>query len=303
MSNKGGRHYIIISPVRDEENYLPATIECIVRQSIRPVRYILVDDGSSDKTEEIIKTASQKYPWIEYVRREDRGERAVGPGVIEAFYEGMAHVEKKEFDYICKMDGDLSVDSTYFETLLAIFERDATLGAASGKLFLREEGDRLIEEKIADESVLGGVLFLRRQCFEDIDGFVRQVMWDGIAFHRCRMAGWRTRSFRDKALVIIDHRQMGSSHKSIYHGRLRWGWGQYFMGTHPLYIFAIGSYRMLERPLIIGGVLIVLGYLKGWFASSTRYEYPGFRKSLRAWQLERLKIGKRIEEIPESPLD
>lgn len=292
------RHYIIISPVRDEERYLPATIECIVQQSIRPVRYVLVDDGSTDQTPEIIKAAAEKHSWIVYVKREDRGKRQVGPGVIEAFYEGFSHVSEVECDYICKMDGDLTVDPIYFQTLMEHFETDAVLGAASGKLFMRGEEDSLIEERIADESVLGGVLCLRRQCFEDIGGFVHQVMWDGIAFHRCRMAGWRTQSFRNPELVIIDHRQMGSSQKSIYHGRIRWGWGQYFMGTHSLYILAVGCYRMLERPFIIGGILIISGYIKGWITNAEQYEHPGFRKSLHAWQFERMKIGKRIEKLP-----
>jgi hypothetical protein len=94
---------------------------------------------------------------------------------------------------------------------------------------------------------------------------------------------------------------MGSSYKSVYHGRIRWGWGQYFMGTHPLYILAIGIYRMRERPFVVGGILIVLGYLKGWVTRLTRYDYPGFRKSLHAWQFERLKLGKRLESIAPPP--
>jgi poly-beta-1,6-N-acetyl-D-glucosamine synthase len=292
----GQRQYIIISPVRDEEKYLPATIQSIAGQTIRPVKYILVDDGSTDQTAAIIKAAMQQYPWIEYVKRENRGERAVGPGVIEAFYDGFKTAERVEFDFICKMDGDLTLGALYFETLIECFEKDPHLGAASGKLFLIEKDGHLTEERIADESVLGGVLCLRRQCFEEIGGFVRQVMWDGIAFHRCRIAGWRTQSFRIPELNIFDHRQMGSSQKSIYHGRIRWGWGQYFMGTHPLYMLAIGCYRLREKPFIIGGVLILLGYLKGWITRAHRYDYPGFRRSLHAWQFERLKIGKRIEK-------
>lgn len=289
--------YIIISPVRNEERFLPATIESVAKQSIRPIEYILVDDGSTDRTADIIRDAADRYPWIRYVGRVDRGMRAVGPGVIETFYEGKAHISSHDFDYICKMDGDLTIGERYFETLFEKFEKDPRLGSASGKLFLLENGI-MAEERIADESVLGGVLCLRRQCFEDIGGFVRQVMWDGIAFHRCRMAGWRTQSFRDRNLMIIDHRQMGSSQKSISHGRIRWGWGQYFMGTHPLYILAVGLYRMLERPWFIGGILIVMGYFKGWITHTPHYKYPGFRKSLHAWQFERLGIGKRLETIP-----
>ena len=291
--------YIIISPVRDEEAYLTATIASITAQTRCPEEYILVDDGSTDRTAAIILEAAQKYPFIRYVKRENRGERKVGPGVVEAFYEGYAAVTTASYDFICKMDGDLTLGPTYFETLFEQFDQDPYLGAASGKLFLDMGDGQRVEERITDESVLGGVLCLSRSCFDAIGGFTRQVMWDGITFHRCRMAGYRTRSFRDERLVITDHRIMGSSHKSIFHGRLRWGWGQYFMGTHPLYILVVGLYRMIERPYISGGILIVSGYIKGWVTHTPQYNHPGFRASLHAWQLERLKLGRRKEVIPE----
>lgn len=290
--------YIVISPVRNEDRYLAKNIQCIINQTVRPKKYFLVDDGSTDGTAEIIKNAARDYPWIHYVCCRDRGERQVGPGVVEAFYSGYSAVSSDEYDFICKMDGDLTIDPRYFEVLFQKFDNDPYLGSASGKLFLDTGNGRLDEERISDESVLGGMLCLRRKCFEDIDGFVKEVMWDGIAFHRARMEGWRTCSFHDPELMIHHHRLMGSSYKSIYHGRLRWGWGQYFMGTHPLYLLAIGVYRMLERPFFIGGSLIMLGYLKGWIKNSKRYEYPGFRVSLRAWQFERLRLGHRLEIIP-----
>jgi len=295
---KNSKKYVIISPVRNEERYLSKAIQSIINQTILPVEYILVDDGSTDQTSHIIEQASLKHSWIHYLRRPDRGLRKVGPGVVEAFYDGYGSIKNKDYDFICKMDGDLTLGPKYFETLLKKSEMDLYLGAASGKLYLDLDDGKLTEERISDESVLGGMLLIRRKCFEDIGGFVRQVMWDGIAFHRARMEGWRTRSFRDQELMIYDHRLMGSSYKNIYHGRLRWGWGQYFMGTHPLYILAIGFYRLLERPLMLGGILIILGYLKGWATRSKRYQYPGFKRSLNAWQLERLKLGKRLEKIP-----
>jgi len=293
-----GRRYVIISPVRNEENYLPKTIESMINQTIQATEYILVDDGSTDRTAEIIKKAAEKHPWIHYLKRPDRGERKVGPGVVEAFYDGHKEIKSKKYDYIGKMDGDLSFGPKYFETLFNKFESNRYLGAASGKLFLDLDDGKLIEERHADEMVVGGMQFYRLKCFEDVDGFVKQVMWDGIVYHRSRIAGWRTWSFRDPELMIHDHRLMGSSYKSVYHGRIRWGWGQYFMGTHPLYILAICLYRMLEKPFFIGGILIVVGYIKGWVTNAPRYEYPGFRKSLHAWQFERMKLGKRIERIP-----
>src|SRR5690606_6889316 len=150
------------------------------------------------------------------------------------------------YTYIAKIDGDCSFGETYFERILDIMEHDPRLGGASGKVF-NPVGDQLFEERIIDEMVSGQIHLWRRSAWEDIGGFVREVMWDGITFHRARMCGWKTRSFHDPELRILHHRLMGSSEKNIIHGRLRWGRGQWFMGTHPLYIMASGINRMRER--------------------------------------------------------
>ncbi|HIK38771.1 MAG: glycosyltransferase family 2 protein [Geminocystis sp.] len=292
-----GRRIVLISPVRDEEKYLEKTIQSVVSQTITPVEWVIVDDGSTDRTPEILARAAAQYPWIHVVRKPDRGKRSVGPGVVEAFYYGYERLKTKDYDYIGKLDGDLEFKPQYFATLLSYFEKDPHLGAASGKPYLLE-GGKLIKERMADDMVAGQINFYRRQCFEDIGGFVREVHWDGIAFHRARMKGWRTRSIDDPNLQFIHQRLMGSSEKGIITGRLRWGRGQYFMGTHPLYIFAIGFYRMWERPYIIGGILIVVGYFLAMLQRMPRYNDPEFRKSLHAWQMARLGLGKPLETIP-----
>jgi hypothetical protein len=147
-----------------------------------------------------------------------------------------------------------------------------------------------------DEQVAGQVKLLRRTCFEAIGGFVRQVMWDVIDGHRARMLGWEARSFPDTALRILHHRLMGSSHKSVLHGRLRWGRGNYFMGSHPLYVVASGVYRMAERPFLVGGLCIMLGYVLAALRRMPRYEDRVFRAYLRTWQLQRLRLKRRVDE-------
>ena len=293
---------VIISPVRDEIEYIEKNIESMAAQTLKPVEWLIVDDGSTDGTTEILRNAQEKYYWIHLEEKPNRGKRAVGPGVIEAFYYGYERIQTADYDFICKMDGDIELKPKYFETLIGFFKEDKFLGAASGKSYL-QEGDQLVEERTNDEIVAGQVNFYRRECFEKIGGFVREVHWDGIASHRVRMEGWRARSIRHPELVFIHQRLMGSSEKGILEGRLRWGRGQYFMGTHPLYIFAIGVYRLWERPFLIGGISIVLGYFQAMLQGMRRYENLDFRKSLHAWQLERLKLGKRLEEIPEAEPD
>ena len=284
------RRYVLIMPSRNEEEYIQNTIDCITDQTILPVEFIIVNDGSSDSTGEIAEKAASVHPWIHVVHREDRGMRKVGGGVVDTFYSGYEELKTDEYDYICKIDGDMTFRDTYFEDLLKKFEEDSKLGGASGKPW-NPVDDTLIEERMIDEMVAGQVNFWRRKCWEDIGGFVREVMWDGITFHRSRMFGWKTRSFRDENLKLIHHRLMGSSHKSVFHGRLRWGRGQWFMGTHPLYIIASGVFRMRERPYIFGGLCIIIGYYLAWMKGVKRYEDIEFRRHLHKWQLKRLGLG------------
>lgn len=287
-----GRKYVVIMPSRDEERFIQQTIDCLARQTIPPAECVVVDDGSSDRTGAIADAAAETLPWLHVVHRPNRGVRKVGGGVIEAFYAGYDALTTQDYDYLVKLDADITVDDDYFENIMRKMEQDPTLGSASGKVYNPTLGmDRLFEEGIIDEQVSGAAKFYRRKAFEDIGGFVREVMWDGIDFHRCRMFGWKTRSFRDDNLRILHYRLMGSSHKNVFHGRARWGRGQWFMGTHPLYIIASGVFRMRERPFVLGGLCIIGGYFLGMIERQPRYDDLLFRKHLHHWQLRRLGLG------------
>jgi glycosyltransferase involved in cell wall biosynthesis len=276
--------------VRDEAQYIQQTLDCIARQSLRPYECVIVDDGSKDNTGEIADNAAAQHDWIHVVHRSDRGSRHVGGGVVETFYAGLDAVNHTDYDFLCKIDGDVTFSDTYFERLIEKMEADPQLGGASGKTFNPVDGT-LIEERMIDEMVAGQVNFWRRACWEQGGGYVREVMWDGIVFHRARMNGWKTASFRDDDLTILHHRLMGSSHRNVIHGRMRWGRGQWFMGSHPLYIIASGAFRMRERPYILGGFCIIAGYFRAQITGVERYGDPEFRAHLRAWQLQRLGLG------------
>ena len=282
------RDYVVVSPVRNEAEFLQRTVDSIVAQTVRPKTWIVVDDGSTDETAEIVRRAAANHAWIRLCRRDDRGMRKVGGGVIDAFYDGLDQIDLDQYDYLCKLDGDLEFGPRYFEGLFEKFEADPRLGTASGKSWL-QVGDRTVPERTGDDFSQGQTKLYRISCFREIGGFVREVMWDGIDCHRCRMLGWAARSFHDESLRFIHLRPMGSSFKSIFHGRRRWGRGQYFMGTHWLYALAIAGYRTLERPFIFGGVCILLGYFGSALRCAERYEDKEFRRFLRQWQLARLK--------------
>jgi len=193
-------------------------------------------------------------------------------------------VELDEFNFVCKLDADIELQPGYFADLLERFATNPQLGTASGKCYI-PVADGWALERSGDDFSHGVAKLYRRECFEAIGGFVREVMWDGIDCHRCRMLGWDARSFDDPALAIRHLRQMGSSYRSVYHGRLRWGRGQYFMGTHPGYLLAVAAYRMFERPWIAGGACILTGYLQAYLRRAPRYDDHGpFRAHLHRWQ-------------------
>jgi biofilm PGA synthesis N-glycosyltransferase PgaC len=286
------RRYVLITPCRNEADYLQTTIDAVAAQTVPPAKWIVVDDGSTDATPEILAAAAKRMPYLQVTARPDRGTRSVGPGVIEAFYAGLEHVDLDDYDYVCKFDADLDLTPRYFERLIEHCEEDPWLGTVSGKLFLRY-GDRLVEERCGDENSVGPTKFYRSDCFRDIGGFVRQVSWDGIDGHCCRMKGWVARSIDEPDLQIIHLRRMGSSHKSFWTGRLRWGRGKYFMGSRMSYVLAVSAYRMFERPWVLSGLGILCGYLQACMQRPERHDDPAYLRWLRKYELESLFRGKR----------
>src|SRR3954468_2698252 len=261
------RDYVIISPARDEAAFARRTLESVTKQTIPPALWIIVDDGSTDGTAAILAEYAARFPYIRVHTRRDRGARNVGPGVIEAFYDGYDSVpDRDRFDYVCKLDLDLDLPPRYFETLVERMEAEPRLGTCSGKPYFPDERTgRLVSEGCGDEMSVGMTKFYRVACFKEIGGFVRQVMWDGIDCHRTRMLGWIAESVDLEAIRFVHLRAQGTSQNGIWTGRLRAGFGQYFMGTSPLYYFAAAICRLPAHPVLIGSVAMLWGYISSWF--------------------------------------
>jgi len=287
------RRYLIVSPCRDEAEFIRRTLDSVAAQSIPPALWVVVDDGSSDETPRILAEYAQRLPWLKVLTRPQRRERSLGPGVVDAFYAGLETVSLDGFDYVCKLDMDLDLPSRYFEVLMARMEADPRLGCTSGKpWFHHPQTGVLTSEGIGDEMSVGASKFYRVACFREIGGFVRQVMWDGIDCHRARLLGWKVESVEAEALRFLHLRPMGSSHKGILHGRKRWGYGQYFMGTSPLFILASALYRAPRHPVLSGSLAMLWGYFGSALRRVPQYEDLEFRKFLRRYQRLSLVVGK-----------
>jgi poly-beta-1,6-N-acetyl-D-glucosamine synthase len=291
-NSNAGRH-LIVSPCRDEQQYMRQTLDSVCEQTCPPSLWIIVDDGSSDDTPQILAQYAARYPFLRIVTRTDRGRRSVGPGVIDAFYAGIEGVDLAEFEFVTKLDLDLDLPKDYFERLIALMRSDARLGSCSGKpYYLDSSGTRCLEW-CDDEIVVGMVKFYRVQCFQEIGGFIRQVMWDGIDSHRCRMLGWLARSIHDENLMFEHLRPMGSSDRSLLRGRTRHGAGQYFMGTSWAYLLASAARRLAQPPFVLGALSITWGYVAAWLRSEPRYEDLDFRGFLRRYQWSAIWRGKK----------
>jgi glycosyltransferase involved in cell wall biosynthesis len=300
------RRYCLITPCRNEEKYARRTLESVVTQSVVPALWVIVDDGSTDSTPEILDEYAKRYSYIRIIKRPDRGVRKVGPGVIEAFDEGYATINAGDFDYVCKFDLDLEMPPRYFEILMERMEQQPRLGTCSGKPYFPDPvTGELISEMCGDEMSVGMTKFYRVQCFEEIGGFVHEVMWDGIDCHTCRMKDWLAQSWDDADLRFLHLRAMGSSHKSMFTGRQRHGFGQYFMGTWFPYMVASALFRMTRPPLIVGGLAMLWGYITSWVKGCQRYDNAEFIRFLRTYQKRCLLVGKKkaTDEINQTILN
>lgn len=269
------------------------TLDSVIAQSVRPALWVIVDDGSTDDTPRILSDYTERHSFIKIVKRDDRGHRSVGPGVIEAFYQGYRTINAENFGFICKLDLDLELPPRYFEILVQRMTENPRLGTCSGKpYFVDADSGKLVSEKCGDENSIGASKFYRMDCFNQIGGFVREVMWDGIDGHRCRMLGWIACSWDEPELRFVHLRPMGSSQSNIIEGRLRHGYGQYFMGTDFVYMTASALYRMTRPPLVVGGLAMWWGYVRSMLAGKKRLDDSDFRNFLRKYHWSCLMMGK-----------
>ena len=285
--------YLLISPCRNEAAYMRETLESVLRQSVLPVKWIVVDDGSTDDTPRILAEYAGRHPWIQIVTRPDRGRRSVGPGVIDAFYSGYDSVRPEDYEFLCKLDLDLRIPPFYFEILIERMRADPRIATCSGKSYIVDKHGEFHFEGHGDDTSLGMTKFYRTACFQRIGGFVREVMWDGIDCHRCRMHGFIACSWDEPQLRFVHLRPMGSSQDGIYTGRMRHGFGQYFMGTGLLYMAASAASRVGERPYLLGSLAMLWGWIRSALQRKPRYQDAEFRRFLRRYQRRVLLMGKK----------
>jgi poly-beta-1,6-N-acetyl-D-glucosamine synthase len=250
--------YALITPARNEARYIGLTIRSMITQTRRPLKWVIVSDGSTDSTDEIVRSHTTDHPWIELLRMPERRDRHFA-GKVFAFNSGYDHIRGLDFDIIGNLDADVSFEPGHFEFLLEQMAENPQLGVAGAPF---REGDFQYDYRFSNiENVWGGCQLFRRDCFDSIGGYmpIKTGGIDHVAVLSARMRGWQTRTFTER--VCVHHRVMGTA----LHGRLRadarLGQKDYSVGNHPLWQAIRVIYQMRRRPYVFGGLALGWGYL------------------------------------------
>lgn len=278
--------YNIISPVRNEEEYVEKTIHSVINQTVKPQEWIIVNDGSTDRTPEIIKKYVKKYDWIRLLNLEDRGFYYPGTGIVNVVKNGYNSISKNDWEYIVKLDCDISVEEDYFENIFKEFEKNSNLGIASGAIYLFN-GKKTKKEKSQFDHPWGASKIYCRKCFGQINAWEPMPGWDLADNLAAQMKGWETRCFDE--FKIYHYRGTGLRRRGLTSGRFLWGRFHYRYGYDPFYTLLKSIYRLSEKPVFIGGVSIFLGYIYATIIREKRLFDKDMRQFLRKKQRKYLK--------------
>lgn len=278
--------YVVVTPARDEAQFIESTIKSVISQTVRPLKWVIVSDGSTDGTDEIVQKYSALYDWIELLRMPERKERHFA-GKVHAFNAGLARVIELPYEVIASIDADIAFDPEYFEFILTKLADDPKLGLV-GTLH-RDSTQELYDYRfVAIEDVSGACQAFRRECFEAIGGYVpvKGGAIDTIAVITARMKGWKTRTFTEK--ITVHHRKQGTAEHSGLRSRFNTGAKDYALGNHPLWELSRITYQMAKKPFVLRGIALGAGYIWQSLRRSERPVSSELVEFHRREQLQRL---------------
>jgi len=279
-------NYILITPARNEEDFLEKTIHSVVGQTVLPEKWVIVSDGSTDRTDEIVQDHASRHAWIRYLRRPGHADRQFA-AKTQAFAAGYALVQTTPHDIVGNLDADLSFEPDTMEFLLNRFTADPGLGVA-GVPFVEQTGGAYDYRFTNIEHVSGACQLFRRECFEAIGGYkpIKGGGIDWLAVTTARMMGWRTRTFTERK--VIHHREIGAGTSKRLGFLFRQGVKEYYLGSHPVWQVFRAIYQMRFRPYGLGGMAIFAGYFASYIGRVQKQAPPEVIRFCRQEQLRRL---------------
>jgi biofilm PGA synthesis N-glycosyltransferase PgaC len=283
-------NYVLITAARNEGAMIQATIDSVVAQTVRPIRWVIVDDGSTDRTAAIVSESAKPHPWIELVQRPPRVNRSFA-GKVHSVNAGLERVAGLEFEVFGNLDADVSFEPGYMEFLMQKFADDPRLGVG-GTPFLEAGGYDSTRDSFEGENYVAGPCQLfRYRCFQEIGGYVPNPAGgvDWIAVMTARMIGWKVRAFPEKR--FHHHRSMGTAERPKVAALFSYGQKDYYLGGSPLWQLFRGAYRMTRPPVLLGGGALLAGY---FWAALRRVERPVTPQLMRFHRREQMKKLKGI---------
>ena len=280
--------YVLITPARNEEKNIKNTIRSMVAQTRLPLKWVIVNDGSTDATGELVKQYLEEYRWIELVEMPARRDRSFA-AKVNSFNAGYERVKHLNYGVIGNLDADLSFAADYLEFLMSKFSEDPALGVA-GTIFKEDGGYSSDTDSFEGHThVPGGCQLFRRECFQDVGGYVpiKAGGIDWIAVTTARMRGWKTRSFREK--VFFHHTTLGTAERSPLASSFHYGEKDYYLGGHPLWELLRTCYKMTKRPYVVGGAALGMGYLWAFLKRTPRAVSGELMRFHRCEQMQKLK--------------
>lgn len=251
--------YVLITPSRNEEAFIEKTIESVIQQTVLPLKWVIVNDGSTDSTGAIAERYAAQHDWIEVANRPVRKERNFA-AKVNAFNAGRERLKELKYDIIANLDSDVVLDRDHFEFLLKKFRDDSSLGVA-GTIFSEEGGYSSGTDSFEGQNhVSGQCQVFRGECFDEIGGYFANKAGgiDWIAVATARMKGWKTRSFKEKS--FFHNRHLGTAERGVLAASFSYGQKDYFLGGHPLWELFRVLYRMTKRPYVVDGLALAFGY-------------------------------------------
>jgi glycosyltransferase involved in cell wall biosynthesis len=281
---------VIITPARDEQDYIEKTITSVIAQSIQPKKWVIVNDGSKDNTPNIVEKYIKDYSWITTINRIDRGIRKPGVGVVEAFYDGYKIVDDTNWDFVVKLDADLFFESDYFEKCFHKFFCMDKLGIGGGTVISVSNNEKQILEKSPVFHVRGATKIYRKKCWLDIQGLELVVGWDTIDELRSNMMGWVTMTFMD--IQIYQQRQTGAMN-GLWKNSVKNGRANYITGYHPLFMILKFIKRFFQRPYFLGACGLFYGFISSYFLKDIKkINDKELIKFTRSAQLNKIMLKK-----------
>ena len=279
--------YVVITAARNEEAHIENTIRSVLAQTVLPLRWLIISDASTDRTDEIVRGYALTCPLIELLRVGTPHTHSFA-SKVHALNLGARRFRQAAFEFVGHLDGDVFFGPSYFADLLERFDRDPTLGLAGGSIYEWDGSKYSPRRENRIRSVAGAVQMFRRQCYDAIGSFLPLEYGghDWCAEVTARMKGWRVESFPD--LVIYHHRVdrgwVGGLRRSYQEGL-----EDFSLGSHPLFEIAKLARRVWSPPYVLGAFVRLCAFAGAYCRTEKRPVSEEFVKYLRREQLRRLR--------------